>query len=68
MENSEILLQYALNAMKEAGLPDGVWSIGGGTVLAAYYNHRLSKDIDIFITLFQSSFSSNNHLIFFRKA
>ena len=50
MENSEILLQYALNAMKEAGLPDGVWSIGGGTVLAAFYNHRLSKDIDIFIT------------------
>lgn len=50
MENSEVLLQHAIEAIKEAGMPDGSWSIGGGTVLAVYYNHRLSKDIDVFIT------------------
>ena len=26
------------------------WSLGGGTVLMFHYQHRLSKDIDIFIT------------------
>lgn len=50
MENSETLLQYAINAMNEAGIPKDAWSIGGGTVLAKFYNHRLSKDIDVFIT------------------
>lgn len=25
------------------------WSLGGGTVLMFHYNHRLSKDIDIFV-------------------
>lgn len=49
MENSEILLAYALDAIKTAGLTDSDWEIGGGTVLAHYFNHRLSKDIDIFI-------------------
>lgn len=50
MDNSEILLQHAIDAMNEAGIPKDSWSIGGGTVLAKYYNHRLSKDIDVFIT------------------
>lgn len=49
MENSEILLQHAIDAMNEASIPKASWSIGGGTVLAKYYNHRLSKDIDVFI-------------------
>lgn len=49
MENSKILLQYALHALAEAGLPENAWAIGGGTVLAHTYHHRLSKDIDIFI-------------------
>lgn len=26
-----------------------MWAVGGGTVLSHYYDHRLSKDIDIFI-------------------
>ena len=26
------------------------WSLGGGTVLMFYYGHRLSKDIDIFVS------------------
>lgn len=49
MENSKILLQYAIGALKQTNIKDGEWAIGGGTVLASYYNHRMSKDIDVFI-------------------
>lgn len=54
MENSKRLLEYAVAAIKEASIPDDKWSIGGGTVLAQTYNHRLSKDIDVFIEDIQS--------------
>lgn len=50
MENSKILLQYALDALTEANICKDLWAVGGGTVLSHYYNHRLSKDIDIFIS------------------
>lgn len=50
MVNSEKLLNYALAILKEAGLTKGDWAIGGGTVLAQYFNHRNSKDIDVFIS------------------
>lgn len=33
MENSEILLQHAIDAMNEASIPKASWSIGGGTFL-----------------------------------
>ena len=49
MENSEVLLEYAVKALENASINYSQWSIGGGTVLASYYNHRLSKDIDVFI-------------------
>ena len=49
MLNSELLLGYALKIIEEAELRPNGWSIGGGTVLALTYNHRLSKDIDIFL-------------------
>lgn len=49
MDNSKILLKNALEILKEASIDIDQWAIGGGTVLAYYYNHRLSKDIDIFI-------------------
>lgn len=49
MENSEILLTSAVKALESASVSDTDWAVGGGTVLAHYYNHRLSKDIDIFI-------------------
>ena len=29
--------------------PDGAWCIGGGTVLAAQWRHRLSTDVDVFV-------------------
>lgn len=48
MENSEILLKRAIAAIHENAILDEEWAVGGGTVLAYYYRHRMSKDIDIF--------------------
>lgn len=31
------------------GVPDPFWTFGGGTVLMLRYQHRLSKDVDIFV-------------------
>jgi hypothetical protein len=40
---------YDLIAPALAGLPAGLeWSLGGGTALAMWLHHRLSKDIDLF--------------------
>lgn len=49
MENSKVLLQRATQILDIANVAKDSWAIGGGTVLSFYYNHRLSKDIDIFI-------------------
>lgn len=49
MENSKNLLCKAMNILKAAHVKINEWAVGGGTVLAYYYNHRISKDIDIFI-------------------
>ena len=49
MENSKILLNHAISALTSTSIESSQWSIGGGTVLASYYNHRISKDIDVFI-------------------
>lgn len=49
MENSKILLEHALEIIKGTSFENKEWRIGGGTILAQYFNHRISKDIDIFI-------------------
>lgn len=49
MENSKKLLDYAIAHMEEGSVPEKNWQVGGGTVLAEIYNHRISKDIDIFV-------------------
>ena len=49
MENSKILLDHAIYALSSTSIASNQWSIGGGTVLANYFNHRISKDIDVFI-------------------
>ena len=61
MENSEILLNRALEALKSVNISTDYWAVGGGTVLKNIYNHRDSKDIDIFIcdAQFLSSLSPN---------
>jgi hypothetical protein len=48
----EVLFQRALVLIEDArstGLPVDDWTFGGGTVLMRRYQHRLSKDVDIFI-------------------
>jgi predicted nucleotidyltransferase component of viral defense system len=48
----EDLLLHALSIIediKSHGTPDPFWTFGGGTVLMFRYQHRLSKDIDIFV-------------------
>lgn len=34
---------------KHSGVSDPMWTFGGGTVLMLRHNHRVSKDIDIFV-------------------
>jgi toxin YhaV len=38
-----------LDDLAQTGIPIPKWSLGGGTVLIFYYQHRKSKDIDIFV-------------------
>jgi len=48
----EKLLERALDgidALAENGTPLARWALGGGTALMIHHEHRLSKDIDIFI-------------------
>lgn len=49
MQPWEVLFERAIRQMEAARLPDSCWRFGGGTVLMLEYNHRLSKDVDIFI-------------------
>jgi hypothetical protein len=44
----EIIFYYALEQLRSAQIQKKDWSFGGGTVLMMKYNHRLSKDVDIF--------------------
>jgi predicted nucleotidyltransferase component of viral defense system len=46
------LFRHALMLMEEMTLrtkPNVIWTFGGGTVLMLRHNHRLSKDIDLFV-------------------
>lgn len=47
------MLQHAFRLMDgihhHHGIPDPFWTFGGGTVLMLRYQHRHSKDIDIFV-------------------
>ena len=46
------LLQHAfalIDEIQARGISDPFWTFGGGTVLMLRYQHRLSKDIDIFV-------------------
>lgn len=49
LSDTQSLLKRALRILGNATLPETHWALGGGTVLAHYYQHRRSKDIDIFI-------------------
>jgi predicted nucleotidyltransferase component of viral defense system len=46
------LFRHALTLMKDMTQrtkPNAMWTFGGGTVLMLRHNHRLSKDIDLFV-------------------
>ena len=48
----QTLLPHAFTLMDEIarlGIPDPFWTFGGGTVLMLRHQHRISKDIDIFV-------------------
>jgi len=43
------LLKIALDILASAGITYDKWAMGEGTALAYYFDHRESKDIDIFL-------------------
>lgn len=44
------LLDTAAGILDGAGIAPEEWSFGGGTALAFRLNHRVSNDVDIFLT------------------
>jgi predicted nucleotidyltransferase component of viral defense system len=46
----KILFDYAKQQLRAANLPDDTWVLGGGTALMLNFQHRYSKDIDIFFS------------------
>lgn len=49
MDISEKLFEYAMKQLDASNIPSNHWTMGGGTILKFFYQHRESKDIDIFI-------------------
>lgn len=43
------IFKLALKILSHEKILNSQWSFGGGTALMTYYNHRKSKDIDIFL-------------------
>lgn len=50
MNQWENLFKAALRHIQAAKIPGHVWKFGGGTVLMLNWQHRVSRDIDIFIS------------------
>jgi len=48
--NLESRLYKVVNLLKKSNIPLEAWSFGGGTALMFLYQHRYSKDIDIFFS------------------
>lgn len=49
MDTPERLMRRALAHLEGLGLDTSEWTLGGGTLLMLRYQHRHSRDIDIFI-------------------
>lgn len=47
---TELLLEKAIKILECANIDNSQWSMGGGTILMLNYHHRLSKDVDIFVS------------------
>lgn len=50
MKEWEYLFDSAMKQIRAAGIPLESWTFGGGTSLMHKFNHRDSKDIDIFVS------------------
>lgn len=50
MKEWEHLFDSAMKQIRAAGIPLESWTFGGGTSLMHTFNHRDSKDIDIFVS------------------
>lgn len=50
MQQWEILFKRAAKQLEYGKLPSKSWTFGGGTALMLKFNHRHSKDIDIFLS------------------
>lgn len=50
MKEWEGLFDCAMKQIRGSGIPRESWTFGGGTSLMHAYNHRDSKDIDIFLS------------------
>ena len=48
--STELLLEKAIKILEYANIDNSQWSMGGGTILMLNYHHRLSKDVDIFVS------------------
>ncbi|ACX51436.1 Domain of unknown function DUF1814 [Ammonifex degensii KC4] len=46
----KVLFDRALEVIDAAAIPAGEWTFGGGSALAFRFNHRVSRDVDIFLT------------------
>ncbi|WMW66334.1 nucleotidyl transferase AbiEii/AbiGii toxin family protein [Nitratidesulfovibrio liaohensis] len=49
MDEWKKLFKHAVIQIEAANIPKEAWTFGGGTVLMQRFNHRTSKDIDIFL-------------------
>lgn len=47
---TELLLEKAIKILEYANIDNSQWSMGGGTILMLNNHHRLSKDVDIFVS------------------
>lgn len=47
---TELLLEKSIKILEYANIDNSQWSMGGGTILMLNYHHRLSKDVDIFVS------------------
>ncbi|MBT9166694.1 MAG: hypothetical protein DDT19_00018 [Syntrophomonadaceae bacterium] len=57
VKESAHLFSIATEILRHEGIGKEKWSFGGGTALMTYFNHRLSKDIDI--TIYDAQFIGN---------
>jgi hypothetical protein len=49
MQPWEDLFHKAIKQLEAGPVPKSAWTFGGGTALMLFFNHRVSRDIDLFL-------------------